>query len=62
MWNKLVSLLRNLAAFLQKKTPVIWELIKKWWFQFIEWRKKRLARFKTLPWYSKLVNIVVTGT
>ncbi|MDD4199365.1 MAG: transglycosylase domain-containing protein [Paludibacter sp.] len=40
----------------------MWELIKKWWFQFIEWRKKRLARFKTLPWYSKLVNIVVTGT
>jgi penicillin-binding protein 1A len=62
MWDKLVSLLRNLAAFLQKKTPVIWELIRKWWFQFIEWRKKRLARFKTLPWYSKLVNIVVTGT
>lgn len=62
MWDKLVSLLRNLAAFLQKKTPVIWELIKKWWFQFIEWRKKRLARFKTLPWYSRLVNIVVTGT
>lgn len=62
MWNKLVSLLRNLAVFLQEKTPVIWEFIKKWWFQFIEWRKKRLARFKTLPWYSKLVNIVVTGT
>lgn len=62
MWDKLVSLLRNLAAFLQKKTPVIWELIRKWWFQFIEWRKKRLARFKTLPWYSRLVNIVVTGT
>lgn len=62
MWDKLVSLLRNLAAFLQKKMPVIWELIKKRWFQFIEWRKKRLARFKTLPWYSRLVNIVVTGT
>lgn len=43
-------------------------LIGKWikfltpyFHQFIEWRKKRVFRYKQLPWYRKVINLFLSG-
>ena len=43
-------------------------LIKNWitflkphFLHFIEWRKKRVTRYKQLPWYRKLANLFLSG-
>ena len=61
MWNKIKSLLLVVSVYLKRFIPVYWELIKNWMNRFIQWRKDRLVRFRTLSWYRKLANIAVTG-
>lgn len=61
MWNKIKSLLSVISGFLQRFIPIYWELIKNWMSRFIQWRKDRLVRFRTLSWYRKLANIAVTS-
>ena len=49
MWNKIREII-----------GVIVEFIKVWWTKFINWRKVRHQRYKTLVWYKKIANLFVT--
>ena len=64
MWNKIaVQLLviwRFLVKLLNVYLPKAWKQTKVWFKKFIEWRKARFARYRTLPWYRKLANAFVT--
>jgi len=64
MWNKIaVQLLviwRFIVKLLNVYLPKAWKQTKVWFKKFIEWRKARFARYRTLPWYRKLANAFVT--
>jgi penicillin-binding protein 1A len=49
MWEKLRNLLSSILPF-----------VKTWWQKFISWRKYRYERFKHLPWYRKIGNMILT--
>lgn len=47
--------------YILKHIPVIIDLLKLSWSKFRLWRKARLNRYRTLVWYRKIVNLIVTG-
>lgn len=50
MWNKIKAII-----------DVIVEFIKVWWTKFIDWRKVRYQRYKTLVWYKKIANLIISS-
>ena len=38
----------------------MYETLKKWLFQFIDWRERRIVRFYGLPKWKKTANIILT--
>ncbi|MDD2797585.1 MAG: transglycosylase domain-containing protein [Bacteroidales bacterium] len=40
---------------------VLWEQIKIYWAKFKVWRTKRVKRYHTLPWYRKIINLILTS-
>jgi penicillin-binding protein 1A len=49
------------CEYILKQIPVIIDLLKLSWSKFRLWRKARLNRYRTLVWYRKIVNLIVTG-
>ena len=38
----------------------MYETLKKWLFQFIDWRERRIVRFYGLPKWKKTANTILT--
>lgn len=47
--------------YIVKQTPVVIAFIKLWWSKFRLWRKARVNRYRSLVWYRKITNLIITG-
>lgn len=47
--------------YIVKQTPVVIAFIKLWWSKFRLWRKARVNRYRSLVWYRKIINLIITG-
>ena len=68
MWVKLLSQFKIISKYcvkwwgmLMTHLPIFWGFIKIWLGKFINWRRKRVIRYRSLIWYRKIGNVFITS-